>query len=267
LIGDFNHDGIVDNGDYIVWRKAAGTLVKPFAGADGDGNGVVNQDDYRVLRAHFGESLPGLGHSETAAIASVPRSESVVDASLKPESATGDSAPAGNLDAAKVSNAGEGASTDEQSGATLDHAANAGIAEVAAHNLDSTSFLQLGVDPIDIVVFNAVNSSASSSALPARPGNTAPSAPSIAAPAVARNRTLNVSFEEAAKALCAAIATDQGSSFAAEVVNESVTPRATTGDYGLNDTTIDIVMTTFGESTHSGGLLKRSPRMRSGANR
>lgn len=57
LPGDFNLDGAVDSGDYLAWRKTSGTVVAPYAGADGSGNGIVGPEDYGVWRAHFGERL------------------------------------------------------------------------------------------------------------------------------------------------------------------------------------------------------------------
>ena len=47
LPGDYNGDGVVDAGDYIVWRNGLGTTYK--------------LSDYNVWRAHFGQSLPGSG--------------------------------------------------------------------------------------------------------------------------------------------------------------------------------------------------------------
>lgn len=58
LEGDFNRDGIVDNSDYIVWRRASGSTVPNFQGADGSGNGIVDQADYDIWRANFGRTLP-----------------------------------------------------------------------------------------------------------------------------------------------------------------------------------------------------------------
>jgi len=54
--GDYNRDGIVDAGDYVVWRKSldsAGSLA-----ADGNGDGRVDQDDYTVWRTNFGKTGP-----------------------------------------------------------------------------------------------------------------------------------------------------------------------------------------------------------------
>jgi hypothetical protein len=42
LPGDHNLDGVVDAGDYVVWRKGLGTSF--------------TQDDYNVWRSHFGQS-------------------------------------------------------------------------------------------------------------------------------------------------------------------------------------------------------------------
>ncbi len=42
LPGDYNHNGVVDAADYIVWRKGLGT--------------TYTQSDYEVWRAHFGQT-------------------------------------------------------------------------------------------------------------------------------------------------------------------------------------------------------------------
>jgi hypothetical protein len=47
LAGDYNHSGIVDAGDYVVWRKGLGI--------------TYTQDDYNVWRSHFGQTGPGAG--------------------------------------------------------------------------------------------------------------------------------------------------------------------------------------------------------------
>jgi hypothetical protein len=56
--GDFNGDGKVDSGDYVVWRHAAGT---GNVWADADGNGTVGQEDFNIWRANFGAGLPPVG--------------------------------------------------------------------------------------------------------------------------------------------------------------------------------------------------------------
>lgn len=70
LIGDYGRNGIVDAADYTVWRDTLGaTGLSPFSGADGDGDGVVDQDGYGVWKSHFGQSQPvgaGTGATETS---------------------------------------------------------------------------------------------------------------------------------------------------------------------------------------------------------
>lgn len=62
LAGDYNQDGSVDAADYILWRKTLTTVVNPpYSGADGNGSGAVDQNDYGVWTANFGNSLPGGG--------------------------------------------------------------------------------------------------------------------------------------------------------------------------------------------------------------
>lgn len=45
LAGDYNHNGVVEAGDYVVWRKGLGTIYTP--------------GDYEVWRAHFGQTAGG----------------------------------------------------------------------------------------------------------------------------------------------------------------------------------------------------------------
>ena len=62
LAGDFNGDGSVDAGDYVVWQRSFGqTVAAAYNSADGDGNLTVDNSDYDVWRAHFGETAPGSG--------------------------------------------------------------------------------------------------------------------------------------------------------------------------------------------------------------
>jgi fibronectin-binding autotransporter adhesin len=59
LPGDFNADNTVDAEDYVVWRQNAGTFNTlandPLSGTE------VDDDQYNVWRAHFGNSIPGSG--------------------------------------------------------------------------------------------------------------------------------------------------------------------------------------------------------------
>ena len=47
--GDYNHNGVVDAGDYVAWRKGLGT--------------TFTQSDYGVWRAHFGQVAGGMRDS------------------------------------------------------------------------------------------------------------------------------------------------------------------------------------------------------------
>ena len=56
LAGDFDHSGVVDNADYVVWRKGLGTIYSP--------------SDFDTWRAHFGEG--GSGSGSASSVAAVP---------------------------------------------------------------------------------------------------------------------------------------------------------------------------------------------------
>lgn len=72
LAGDFDGNGLVDTGDYVIWRSTLGQSVAgAYAGADGDGNSIVDSADFDVWRAHFGDSAPASG-ATLAGNASVP---------------------------------------------------------------------------------------------------------------------------------------------------------------------------------------------------
>jgi hypothetical protein len=53
-LGDFNRDGVVDAGDYVVWRRTTGSAVAPGTAADGNGDGLVNQADFQLWKSNFG---------------------------------------------------------------------------------------------------------------------------------------------------------------------------------------------------------------------
>jgi hypothetical protein len=55
-MGDYNHDGVVDAADYVVWRKGLGT--------------IYTQNHYNVWRTNFGQ--PGGSGSVVSANAAVP---------------------------------------------------------------------------------------------------------------------------------------------------------------------------------------------------
>jgi hypothetical protein len=50
LARDYKRDGMVDLADYVEWRQHHGTRahVGVTLGADGDGNGIIDQGDYVV---------------------------------------------------------------------------------------------------------------------------------------------------------------------------------------------------------------------------
>jgi hypothetical protein len=66
--GDYNHNAVVDAGDYVTWRKEmsypsaqynAYSVV--FLGADGNLSNQVEAGDYTYWRSQFGKSLSGSG--------------------------------------------------------------------------------------------------------------------------------------------------------------------------------------------------------------
>jgi hypothetical protein len=63
LPGDYNDDDAINAADYVVWRKTLGQNVPAGTGADGDGNGIIQQADLAVWRAEFGGPASGGGSS------------------------------------------------------------------------------------------------------------------------------------------------------------------------------------------------------------
>jgi hypothetical protein len=55
LPGDFDQSGVVDNGDYNVWRAEYGTEMESLA--DGNGDFVVDGADYIIWRKNVGKTL------------------------------------------------------------------------------------------------------------------------------------------------------------------------------------------------------------------
>jgi hypothetical protein len=69
---DYNHNGLVDAADYVIWRKTNGQpAVPPGSGADGNADGTVNQADYDLWRAHFGNPM-GAGAGGNLSTSTVP---------------------------------------------------------------------------------------------------------------------------------------------------------------------------------------------------
>jgi hypothetical protein len=59
LTGDYNHNGVVDAVDYVIWRDTLGQSVSAGSGADGDNNGVIGPGDFAVWRSNFGALASG----------------------------------------------------------------------------------------------------------------------------------------------------------------------------------------------------------------
>jgi hypothetical protein len=56
LPGDYDHDGAVDDDDYLVWRADFGSTTK--LDADGNNDSVVNAADYVLWRRNSGNTIP-----------------------------------------------------------------------------------------------------------------------------------------------------------------------------------------------------------------
>lgn len=57
LPGDYNRNSTVDAADFVLWRHTLGRVVVNYVGADGDGSGSVDLNDYSLWRSAFGDSL------------------------------------------------------------------------------------------------------------------------------------------------------------------------------------------------------------------
>jgi hypothetical protein len=68
LDGDYNGDLTVNAADYTVYRNALGGVYNP--NADGDGDGVIDRDDYVIWKWNYGHSA-GAGSLATG-LANVP---------------------------------------------------------------------------------------------------------------------------------------------------------------------------------------------------
>jgi len=71
---DHNVDGVVDAADYTVWRDNLGSTAD--LRADGDGSGMVGEEDFQFWRRHFGESYA----SDTSAAVNIPEPSTLVGA-------------------------------------------------------------------------------------------------------------------------------------------------------------------------------------------
>ena len=53
LPGDYNHNGVVDAADYIVWRNSLGQSIAAGTGADGNGDGLDHSSRLRPVAVPF----------------------------------------------------------------------------------------------------------------------------------------------------------------------------------------------------------------------
>lgn len=84
LDGDYSADYVVDQADYITWRKYVNSMTAFFA--DGDLDGIVDIDDKLIWQQNFGLTLPlppyGLGSGGGLPSSGVPEPSSAVFALL-----------------------------------------------------------------------------------------------------------------------------------------------------------------------------------------
>jgi hypothetical protein len=65
VLGDYNHNGIVDATDYTVWRDSLDATGAGLA-ADGDGDQAITTADYDIWKANFGHAAnAGAGDAAT----------------------------------------------------------------------------------------------------------------------------------------------------------------------------------------------------------
>lgn len=60
ILGDYNHNGIVDAADYTVWRDSLGQTGSGLA-ADGNGDHAVTPADYDLWKSQFGQTVAVTG--------------------------------------------------------------------------------------------------------------------------------------------------------------------------------------------------------------
>ncbi len=68
---DFNGDGVVDAGDYVLWRNTMGQTGVNLA-ADGNGNNQIDSGDYTFWKSRFGATFGSASGQASIATDSVP---------------------------------------------------------------------------------------------------------------------------------------------------------------------------------------------------
>lgn len=76
--GDYNHNGKVDGGDYIVWRNSIGSTVN--LAADGNSNSIIDSGDFTYWRARFGQTAGSGSGAGDVSSGGVPEPASAVGA-------------------------------------------------------------------------------------------------------------------------------------------------------------------------------------------
>jgi len=70
LPGDYDGDGVVAAGDYVLWRNTLGSLND--LRADGDRSGIVDPADFAFWKSRFGNVAVGVAHNAGSQHESVP---------------------------------------------------------------------------------------------------------------------------------------------------------------------------------------------------
>jgi T5SS/PEP-CTERM-associated repeat protein len=76
LIGDYNHNNVVDAADYALWRDSLGQTGAGLA-ADGNHNNQIDPGDYDVWRARFGQVTPSGATLPAEPPSAVPEAEAM----------------------------------------------------------------------------------------------------------------------------------------------------------------------------------------------
>src|SRR5262249_49650295 len=71
LAGDYDDSGVVDAGDYLIWRKAFATGA-PLTNNETASLGRTDGRDYQAWRANFGATAPGSGSQLASSLGAVP---------------------------------------------------------------------------------------------------------------------------------------------------------------------------------------------------
>ncbi len=73
--GDYDNNGVVDAGDYVVWRKSLGTNTQLLNEVDSTTPGSVTQEDYVAWRSRFGSTTAS---GSLVGVSAVPEPSGIV---------------------------------------------------------------------------------------------------------------------------------------------------------------------------------------------